>query len=449
MARALKHAGYRTGMGGKWHLGINSNGMFQDMDYKYTPTAHGYDHYLGAPFTNAPFCEMDENGISQKIKDGPEFCFMMANDTVVQQPLRLENFTETITDHAVRFIATSDPHQPWFFMMSYFHVHTPLFTSKANRGRSKGGKFGDNVEELDDSVGEILAALQARNMSDNTLIFLTSDNGPYSEEGWDKVGRTNLYSPTGELTGRLKGGKGQLYEGGVRMPGTAIWPGVIPAGRESDVMVSSMDMFPTALAAAGVKLPSNYSVDGKDMLPVLKGGNTSQHDVFLHYCGFKITAARVDGTWKVFWNAQKWNTHKTEPEVCTQCCSGVNPWSRLTDVHAAELCGCGDSDYVNYPDSDPLMFNMINDPGELYPVDRNSLPEYDEIVAKANAAKLAMQAKVHPTPDFLGAGTCTAGFPSHSRQPCCPGCLQPTIFHSHCHDKHGNTCTCNTVEQEL
>ena len=100
---------------------------------------------------------------------GPTVCFMMANTTVVQQPLHLENFTAAITQHAVRFLQTSTPWQPWFFFMAYFHVHTPLFTNRANRGRSRGGTFGDNVEELDDSVGVILAALDEGNFTDNTL----------------------------------------------------------------------------------------------------------------------------------------------------------------------------------------------------------------------------------------------------------------------------------------
>jgi len=293
IARALKQAGYATGMSGKWHLGISSNGHFEGQDFRFHPNSHGYDTYLGAPFTNAPMCEMDGDGISQKISTGPSFCFLTANRTVVQQPLRLENFTSTITAHALDFIdrraaeariarASGAMPQPWFFFMSYFHVHTPLFTSRLNRGRSRGGEFGDNVEEMDDSIGEIMAALKRYEFDHNTLIFLTSDNGPYQEEGWERVGRANIYDDkTGELIGRLKGGKGQLYEGGIRMPGIVKWPGVVVPGTVSDTMVSTMDIFPTALAAAGVKLGEDYVVDGRDMGPVLRGTTTSsQHDVF-------------------------------------------------------------------------------------------------------------------------------------------------------------------------
>jgi hypothetical protein len=167
LAAALQKGGYRTGMSGKWHLGINS----KEQDRRFTPTAHGYESYLGAPYTNAPMCEMDSDGISQKIPSGPNYCFMTANDTVVQQPLRLQNFTSTITAHALEFLdvqamrqknalVAGDVPEPWYFLMAWFHVHTPLFTNRTNGGRSKGGKFGDNVEELDDSAGELMAALK-------------------------------------------------------------------------------------------------------------------------------------------------------------------------------------------------------------------------------------------------------------------------------------------------
>lgn len=159
-------------------------------------------------------CAMDSDGVSRKFASGQTFCFMTANDTVVEQPLRLENFTATITGHALDFLAAraaesgaGDSRIPWYFLMSYFHVHTPLFTARSNRGRSRGGEFGDNVEELDDSVGTIMAAVERHGFAPSTLVFLTSDNGPYQEEGWDHAGRTTLFGPGGSVLGRLKGGK--------------------------------------------------------------------------------------------------------------------------------------------------------------------------------------------------------------------------------------------------
>lgn len=438
IATALKQAGYATGMSGKWHLGINGNSK-GDPDHQFTPNAHGYETYLGSPYTNAPMCEMDSDGVSQLHKSGPSFCFLTANDTVVQQPLRLENFTKTITDHAVAFLdqqgsrsksalATGSPPQPWYFFMSYFHVHTPLFVNRLNRGRSKGGEFGDNVEELDDSVGELLAALDRNGFRNDTLVFMTSDNGPYQEEGWDKAGRTNVYhETTGELLGRLKGGKGQLFEGGVRMPGSIRWPAVIPAGSVSETLVSTMDIFPTVLELAGVDLGPKYVVDGRSMMPVLKGETTSsQHDVFLHYCGFNIYAARVVGRFKVFWATPKWYTNdKPDASICHQCCNGVNPWSKLTGSSATELCGCKDSDMdVQSP---PLVYDMLKDPMELQPLSEDTWPSdvklsMTEAISRAEKRKEQMLADFNPKPTMGGAGTCTSGLPAPTRQPCCPGC---------------------------
>ena len=133
-------------------------------------------------------CAMDSDGVSARYATGPAFCFLMANDTVVEQPLRIENYTSAISQHAVSFIERQTRARPFFFFMSYFHVHTPLFTNRTNRGRSRGGNFGDNIEEMDDSVGELMAALERVKLRENTLVFLTSDNGPYQEEGWDNSG---------------------------------------------------------------------------------------------------------------------------------------------------------------------------------------------------------------------------------------------------------------------
>jgi len=463
IATALKKAGYATGMSGKWHLGISGNKHHEEQDFRFHPSSHGYDTYLGAPWTNAPMCAMDSDGISQKFSTGPSFCFLTANRTVVQQPLRLENFTATITSHALQFfdaraaevqaseVAGTTP-RPWFFFMSYFHVHTPLFTNRSNRGRSKGGEFGDNVEELDDSVGEIVQALQHRGFEKNTLIFLTSDNGPYQEEGWEKSGRTNIYDEeTGRHLGRLKGGKGQLFEGGVRMPGAVVWPAVVQPATTSDVLVSTLDIFPTVLTAAGIKLGDDYPVDGRDMGPVLRRHSTaSQHDVFLHYCGFSVVAARVAGRFKVFWATPKWYTHNKEDNaVCQQCCNGVNPLSRLTGATATQLCGCEAKDLDHH--DPPLVFDMTYDKFELTPLTARAWPSDAglgllDVVRKATAARQVMEASVHPKPDKSGAGTCTAGMPSSARQPCCPGCHSTVglIFPSCKHHLLGG-CTCNDV----
>ena len=225
LAAALKQRGYaRTGYSGKWHLGINSNKIGAPQDHRFTPNAHGYDTYVGAPWTNAPMCEMDsDTGTSTKYKSGPKYCFLTHNDTVVEMPLRVENFTRTITHHALEFLseravareaalAVGQSVMPWFFMMSWFHVHTPLFTNRTNRGRSQGGSLGITWRRWMTLWG--LSWVPSSTMASPTTRLSSSPAtmdptrrkaGPCRphECGW----------------GRLKGGKGQLFEGGVRMPG--------------------------------------------------------------------------------------------------------------------------------------------------------------------------------------------------------------------------------------
>ena len=448
LATALKRGGYRTGMSGKWHLGING----EKQDRRFTPRAHGYETYLGAPYTNAPMCAMDSDGVSQRYKSSPTFCFMVANDTVVESPLRLENFTRAMTRHATDFIGQQSAAAPWFFFMSYFHVHTPLFSMRQNRGRSRGGAFGDNVEELDDSVGAIAAALREHGFDDNTLVFLASDNGPYQEEGWAKAGRTNLPASMGG--GRLRGGKGQTSEGGIRVPGAVVWPGVVAPGSVSHAAVSLMDVFPTALRAAGVALAPSYAVDGRDMAPLLRAGGSGTHEVLLHYCGFSVLAARVWGRWKVVWAQQKWYTHDARnASVCLECCNGVNPWSHLVGAPATEVCGCSAKDVVWLPA--PAVFDMAADPQELRPMSNvsawpaDSGSNYSAVVAAAAAARDAMEAAVHPKPDAQGAGSCTSGWPAADRQPCCPGCAQHVPMVGPCVERVlGKRCECRWEEEE-
>lgn len=450
LATALQSAGYRTGMAGKWHLGINHN----DQDRRFSPVRHGYQTYIGAPYTNAPMCAMDGDGFSRKVAAGPASCFMFANDTVVEQPLALENFTRAITTHATHFVRTQTAAVPWYFFMAYFHVHTPLFTQRHNRGRSRGGAFGDNVEELDDSVGAIMATVSEMGFANRTLTILTSDNGPYQEEGWDRSGRTNLFDAlTHERIGRLRGGKAQLYEGGVRMPAAVLWPGITPAGGAvSHTLVSTLDIFPTALAAAGVRLPATYVVDGHSMLPVLRAPQSAatQWDVFLHFCGFRITGARVAGRWKVFWATQRWYTFDPPDfAICVQCCNGVNRAGRVVaHVNASDLCGCGEADLISH-EAAPIVYDMLTDPGETAALTNATWPvhagiAYATVVERAAARRRAMEAEVHPRPSLGGGGTCTSGLPSPARQPCCEGCHAVGLLSLRCvrdDDEHAE-CSC-------
>eukprot|EP00750_Incisomonas_marina_P026224 INCI5883.6.p1 GENE.INCI5883.6~~INCI5883.6.p1 ORF type:complete len:374 (-),score=50.85 INCI5883.6:6-1127(-) len=237
--------GYATGMSGKWHLGINN----YTHPGAHLPLAHGYDSWLGLPYTNMQGCrEGNESAF---------FCMMMANHTVIQQPFRAQNMTSHLTTHSLDFIRTAVAREkPFFLLHSFMHVHTALFSSPAFTNVSQGGRFGDNVEEMDHSVGQILTLLEELGIENDTAVFFTSDNGNYAEEGWDQAGRS----------GGLTGSKGQTWEGGIRVPGIVRWPGKVPAGVVSDEAVGTLDIMPTMLAMAGIQLPAGAKpLDGKDV----------------------------------------------------------------------------------------------------------------------------------------------------------------------------------------
>jgi hypothetical protein len=218
----------------------------------------------------------------------------------------------------------------------------------------------------------------------------------------------------------------------------------------------SMDIFPTTLAAAGIPLSKalghKYEIDGKDMTPVLRGGNISQHDVFLHYCGFEILAARVDGRWKVFWAMQNWYTNDPKNgSVCLECCNGINPLSALTGVAATQLCGCrvGPNSNDVRMLAHPVVYDMAADPLELRAIHSASAwphgsgTTFEAVVARAALVRDRMRAAVHPTPSVTGGGTCTTGLPDPRLQPCCPQCVPPLLPMGRCHASGIDRTDCN------
>lgn len=234
------------------------------------------------------------------------------------------------------------------------------------------------------------------------------------------------------------------------MPGTVVWPGVTRPGSVSDTMVSTMDIFPTALHAAGVTLSPGYIIDGQDMLPVLKGNTTTQHAVFLHYCGFNIVAARVHGRFKLFWATQKWYTHDAANfSICTECCNGVNPAS-LPFAPATFLCGCSNGSALVWHAERPLIYDLQHDILEVHPVTTSSWPQdtdltYADVVRLAEAERGRLLSTVHPLPDKHGAGSCTGGLPGADRQPCCPGCSQRIPGLGYCDSGIDHHCSCNNI----
>eukprot|EP00037_Helgoeca_nana_P016944 m.159891 g.159891 ORF g.159891 m.159891 type:complete len:541 (-) comp23766_c0_seq1:285-1907(-) len=408
VATMLKSAGYRTGLTGKWHLGVSTLGHFGE----HLPLNHGYDDWLGLPFTNMRACAEGH--------ESSQFCMLMANHTVVQQPTHMQNLTLELTDHAIRFINNSvAAEQPFFLLFAYVHVHTALFSSPMFTNVSRGGRFGDNLEELDWSVGQVLSTLTAHGIADNTLVLFTSDNGPYAEEGWDECGRT----------GGLAGSKGQTFEGGIRMPGIAMWPGVVPPGVVTDTLVSTLDIFPTALAIAGVPLPAGVIIDGRNMLPILRVPATTPtaHDWLWHYCGNNVTAGRHAGL-KFHFATQRWTSAARPSPKCKQCC----PYGPTSfNGTGGSMCDCASGD-VDFHDP-PLIFNMTADREERHPLTVSTFPGFAAAVAAAQDALAAHYVTV------VGAKDQMHTLPDPLLQPCCN---TPTIL-----GVTERTCECDTFAE--
>jgi len=295
-------------------------------------------------------------------------CVLYRDDVLVEQPVQLENLTVRFTDEATSFIHSQSPNDPPFFLfMSYVKVHTALFTSPAFKGKSEHhGEYGDNVMEMDWSVGQIINALQTKDLLHDTLIFFTSDNGPFLERG--KRGGFAGYDLDSSLPpsqSLLKGGKGQTWEGGIRVPGIVHWPARIKPGRISYPM-STMDFFTTILSATGVEIPRDREIDGVDLLPLFtKQTEEEPHkqDGLPFYCSTSLSAFRL-GDYKAHFSTAKW-------EEGTESCPN-NPYI---------LCGCGG--FVHDP---PLLYHLRNDPGERNPIDSET-EEYKTTIKKILKAK--------------------------------------------------------------
>ncbi len=249
IAQMLKARGYKTACFGKWHLGHLP---------AYLPMRRGFDEFFGTPYSPdmAPFPLLRGAGL-------------------IEQPARLDALTAQITAEAVRFIEQSR-NSPFFLYLPETAPHPPQAASARFRGKSPAGLYGDMVEEMDWSVGEVMAALRQHGLDRNTLVFFTSDNGPM-----------NLGS-AGPFRGRI----GSTYEGGVREPYIAWWPGRIPAGRVNDSVVSTLDILPTVARVCGAKAAA--PLDGVDIWPVLSGARPAvERDVFLYSHRENIQCARL------------------------------------------------------------------------------------------------------------------------------------------------------------
>jgi len=263
---------------GKWHLGDQP---------KFLPTNRGFDYYFGLPYSN----DMDGNK-NNNFKHPPLPLVIGDKPVEVITPEKQDFLEQRYAEVAVKFIREhaddSKKGKPFFLYFAHTAVHVPLHPGPNFKGKSANGDYGDWVEEMDWTVGQVMGALRELGIADNTFIFFSSDNGPYL-----------MKTRNNGSAGPLRGGKGGTFEGGVREPALAWWPGKIPAGKTVDTIVGSIDLLPTFVAAAGGAVPTDNKIDGVNILPILLGKTTeSERKVNYYFSGEKLEAVRY-GPWKL------------------------------------------------------------------------------------------------------------------------------------------------------
>jgi arylsulfatase A len=335
IAELLKKQGYRTAAIGKWHLGSTSG--------SYMPTSRGFDYYYGLLYSNdmiPPWVKTDKP------------LQLYQNTKVIEHPVEQATLTERYTQEAIKFIEESK-NQPFFLYVPYTMPHLPISASDKFLDKSFAGLYGDVIETIDWSAGQILDTLKKHGLDENTLFIFSSDNGPWHnlpprmlQKG---VERWHTGSP-----GLLHGAKGTTYEGGMRVPGIFRWPKQIPAGQVSSEMATSMDLFVTILKIAGAEIPSDRIIDGNDILSFLKGEAPSPTKLFYYSRGNRIEAIREDN-WKL-----RLSRHMRD---------GLEPNQPLT----------------------PELFDLKNDPSEYY----NIADRHPDIVSHLKEKLIAFAKEIN------------------------------------------------------
>jgi len=342
LAERLRDAGYATAHVGKWHLGIHPGARPQDQ---------GFDESFGLPYSNDMDGRADlpkgASGSPKPPHDGWNVP-LVQNGTIIERPADQTTLTRRYTEQAVKFIQKHQD-RPFFLYFAHTFPHVPMFASPEFRGKSRAGIYGDAVEELDASVGTLLATLRAELLAEQTLVVFTSDNGPWL-----------IMGDQGGSPGLLSEGKGSTWEGGMRVPGIAWMPGRIAPGVTS-APASVLDLYPTGLGLAAVAAPDDARLDGQDLGPLLFERKPPPERPFFYYRGNEIFACRM-GEWKAHFQTQTGYGRPTP------------------DRHEP-----------------PLLFHLGRDPAEK----RNVAAEHADVLARIRAAVEAHRATVVSVPPQL------------------------------------------------
>jgi arylsulfatase A len=318
IAESLKSKNYATCCVGKWHLGHLP---------QFLPMRQGFDSYYGIPYSN----DMKPT-------------YLLRDAQVIEDPVDQTTLTGRYTAEAVSYIRQHRD-GPFFLYFAHNFPHVPLFASDKFKGKSRRGLYGDVVEELDWSVGQVLDTLRELEIDKNTLVIFTSDNGPWLTK-----------DQNGGSAGLLRGGKGSTWEGGMREPTIAWWPDTIPAGKVSAELASTTDLLATIHALVDIPLPTDRTLDSHDIRPVLLGTGESPRKSLLYYRGRRLMAARL-GPWKAHFMTQA-GYRQPKPEL----------------------------------HDPPLLFNLDNDPSEKYDLAKDHadvIADIRKLVSEHEAGLLA------------------------------------------------------------
>ncbi|MDX1637581.1 MAG: sulfatase [Balneolaceae bacterium] len=281
LAESLNQAGYATGMVGKWHLGY--------MQDKFLPPNQGFDSWFGLPYSNdyrKPWVQTEE---PLGLYRGTE---------MVEHPINQDSITVRYTEEAVRFITSnSGDEHPFFLYLAYAMPHLPIHTTEQFRGSSDAGLYGDVIETIDWSVGQVMETLEQQGISENTIVFFASDNGPWLNlpDRMLQEGNKPWHQGT---TGLLRESKATTYEGGTRVPALIRWPAQVPAGQVTDDLAASPDIYRTLIETAGGTLP-DHPIDGYNLMPFLTGEEeSSPRNEYFYLLGDRLEAMRK-GKWKL------------------------------------------------------------------------------------------------------------------------------------------------------
>ncbi|XP_047451647.1 arylsulfatase A [Mugil cephalus] len=393
IAEVLKPLGYATAAMGKWHLGYGANGMF-------LPTKQGFDEYLGIPYSHdmGPCsnltCFPPDVKCYGKCDTGTVTVPLMHNEAIKQQPVNFIDLERAYSDFATSFITTSvEKKQPFFLYYPSHHTHYPQFAGPGAAGRSLRGPFGDSLLELDNTVGTLMATLEKTGVINNTLVFFTSDNGPEL-----------MRMSRGGNAGLLKCGKGTTYDGGMREPAIAYWPGIIKPGVTHE-MASTLDILPTIAHLAGAKLPP-VMLDGVDMTDLLIHQGKSKRETMIFY--------PVDPTEKYSLFALRLGKYKAHFYTRGATHSDTTPDK---DCSVFSLLKAHDP---------PLIFDLEADPSEHYPLTVEGRPDIEALLAKIKQVKLQFEASMVFGESQISKGT------DPDLAPCCNPHCSPKPSCCHC-----------------